>query len=346
MSDNKAPLILPFAGVAPRFATPPTMAHPDAVVIGRSTIGARSHLAAFSVIRGDGNVITAGNDLYLGVGATLHIVTDQLPCIVGSRITVGDNACVHAVTLGDDIVVGNDAVILDGSTVGSNTILDAGAVVFPRTNLEGGFIYAGCPAKPVGPVPPDLLAARAAEVRSQSTTAWRPACTAPVQLDAERSAYVAAGVRLSGRIVLAARTSLWFGVAVDAGSGTVRIAANTNVQDNTRIVCTGAGATIGADTTVGHNVLIGDCTIGERCLIGIGSTVAPGTVIAPDILLAAGASTSPGQQLSESGIWAGTPARRIGNLDAGKRELIARIVAGYCDNGAVFAETPGASWSP
>lgn len=343
MPERTAPLLLAFAATTPSFATQP-VADATAVVIGRATIGARSTLEAFSVIRGDGNVITAGDDLYLGVGATLHIVTDMLACTVGHRVTVGDNACVHAVTLGNDIVVGRDVVILDGSRVGDGAIFEDGAVVFPRTEIEGGLVYAGAPARPKGPATVEMRAAAAAALRAGANRDWRPACTAPARVTAAPGAFIASGVRLSGALELAARTSIWFGVAIDAGPGTVSVGTNTNVQDNTRIVCSGDGASIGADTTVGHNVLIRDSVIGARCLIGIGSTVETGTVIEPGVLLAAGARTSPGQHLTGDAVWAGTPARRIGTLDATKRELIARIVAGYCENGAAFAAIPGAVW--
>lgn len=341
-----SPLFLPFDQIVPDCASAP-MAHGEgAVIIGRSTVGNGLRMAAFAVARGDGNDVRVGDDAFLGPGATLHIVHATFPCILGHRVTVGANACVHACEVGDDVVIGRDCVILDGSVVGAGVILEAGSLVFPRTTLEPGMIYAGRPAKPTGPADAKDRDARAAAIRADLSADWRPKCHAAPIVERHPTAYLAATARISGALEMAEATSLWFGCAVEAAGGPVVIGARTNVQDNTRIITrTPQGVRIGPATTIGHNVLIEDCEIAERCLIGIGAHVAEGTIVEPDVLLAGGAVTMPGQVLTAGAVWGGAPARRLSAFDDAKRDMIARIVKGYCAYAEAYLATPGATLS-
>ncbi len=332
------PFLLPFAGVRPRFATPPAACGPGAAVLGRATIGANVRLGAGSVIRADGHFVQIGDDFSLGGRATVHIADDLYPAIVGDRVTVGANAVVHACTLGGDIVVDDDAVVLDGSVVEDGVVLEAKAIVFPRSHLQGGKLYSGLPARPVRDLRPGEVEERAALLRRRASEvpaaiAARPASQLPA------SVFVAATARLRGRILAAENCSVWFGCDLDAGESEIVIGANTNIQDNTTIRCRPGGRfAIGADCTIGHNVTLGGARIGDRCLIGIGSIVADGTIIEDDVLLAAGAETSEGQALEAGWLYGNRPARKLAPLDASRRDLIALTAEQYCGYARAFAE--------
>jgi carbonic anhydrase/acetyltransferase-like protein (isoleucine patch superfamily) len=332
--SQSALLILPYGTTHPSFASPPTHGGPGAVVIGRSNLGRNAWLGALSVLRGDGNFIRAGDDFHLGARSTLHIAHDTFSCTVGDRVTVGENACVHACTVGSDVVVGDNVVILDGAVVEDNVVFEADATVYPGKRVPGGHLYAGSPAKPVRPLKPGEVAARRQEIvvrdirnGSQGTTAGTLAATSQVH----DSVFIASTARVRGRLVAAESSSIFFSNDFDAGDATISIGPRTNIQDNTVIRCTSAqGVTFGRDTTVGHNVTIHDCTIGNETLIGIGSTVASGTIIEDRVLLAASARTEPGQRLESGWLYAGVPARKLAPLDAGKIAMTGMIVEHYC----------------
>ena len=210
--------------------------------------------------------------------STVHIAHDVYPAIIGDRVTVGENAVVHACTVGSDVVVGDGAVILDGSVVGDNVVIEPHAIVFPRSELAGGKLYAGMPARPVRDLRPGEVEERAAEMRRPRRSAADAGPRSPRATFAQ-ALFVAATARLRGRIVAAENSSIWFGCDLDANGGEIAIGENTNIQDNTWIRCRpGRRFAIGEDSTIGHNVTLGDCTIGARSLIGIGSVVADGTV--------------------------------------------------------------------
>jgi carbonic anhydrase/acetyltransferase-like protein (isoleucine patch superfamily) len=327
-------LILPYGTTRPTFAAPPRHAGPGAVVIGRSTLGRNAWLGALSVLRGDGNFIRAGDDFHLGARSTLHIAHDTFSCTVGDRVTVGENACVHACTVGNDVVVGDNVVILDGAVVEDNVVFEADATVFPGKRVPGGHLYAGSPAKPVRPLEPGEAAVRRQQlvVHNERRQADRLAASTPsAGSQVHDSVFIASTARVRGRLVAAQSSSIFFSNDFDAGDATITIGPRTNIQDNTVIRCaTAQGVTLGRDATVGHNVTIHDCVIGNETLIGIGSTVAPGTIVEDRVLLAASARTAPGQRLESGWLYAGTPARKLAPLDAGKIAMTGIIVEHYC----------------
>src|SRR5689334_13879876 len=141
-------LVRAYAGTKPAFATPPVHGGPNSVVLGRATLGRNAWLGSLSVIRADGHFVKIGDDFHLGMRSTVHINHDIFPCVIGDRVSVGRNACVHACTVGNDVAIGDDVVILDGAVVEDNVVLEPGATVFPNKRVPGGFVYAGSPAKP------------------------------------------------------------------------------------------------------------------------------------------------------------------------------------------------------
>jgi carbonic anhydrase/acetyltransferase-like protein (isoleucine patch superfamily) len=319
---------LPYGAVSPAFAGPPEVLGSRAAVLGRATIGSGASFGTAALIRADGHFVRIGDAFHLGDHATVHIAHDVYPTIVGHRVTVGANAVVHACTLGSDIVVGDGAVILDGSVLADGVALAAGSIVFPSSQLSGGQLYAGSPAKPVRPLSPGDLQSRAAEIRGRTPGL---AGNAPPLTDRfDESVFVAATASLRGAIALAQNSSIWFSCELDANGGEVTIGLNVNIQDNTIIRCRpGRRFEIGEDSTVGHNVTLADCRIGQRSLIGIGSIVAPGTIVEDDVLLAAGSHTTEGQVLESGFLWGKRPAQKMARLDEGKRQLIASTAVTY-----------------
>lgn len=337
---------LPFDGTAPAIASAPTHAGPGAAVLGRATIGRAPWLGRSAVIRADGHYVRIGDDLHLGADATVHIVHEMLPCIIGHRATIGQGAVVHACTLGDDCLIGPGAIVLDAAVLGDGVVLDEGAVVFPRSQLEGGWRYAGAPAKPVERIDGAALRdyhrqARAATVAAE-TGAERAAegagpDAAPGQADGTPR-FVADNALLSGAIRCEADSSIWFGCTLKGGAPGIALGARSNIQDNAKLDATQGAIRIGADVTIGHNATLAACEIADGSLIGIGARVAPGTVVETGALLAAGAQTEPGQLLGVGYLWAGRPARRKRALTDEQRAALRETIPAYCGYALSFAQ--------
>ena len=82
-----------------------------------------------AVVRGDVAPITIGNRTNIQDGACVHVTNTTGPTIIGSDVTIGHNATVHACTIRDGALVGMGATLLDNCEVGEGAIVAAGALV-------------------------------------------------------------------------------------------------------------------------------------------------------------------------------------------------------------------------
>ena len=55
----------------------------------------------------------------------------------------------HGCTLGNRVMVGMQAIVMDGAVVEDDVIIAAGSLVGPGKRLESGYLYRGQPARQV-----------------------------------------------------------------------------------------------------------------------------------------------------------------------------------------------------
>jgi carbonic anhydrase/acetyltransferase-like protein (isoleucine patch superfamily) len=124
---------------------------PGSFVIGAVELGAESSIWFGAVLRGDINRIIIGAQSNVQDGSVLH-VSDDFPCILGERVTVGHRAVVHACTVGDEVLIGMGAIIMDGAVIGARTTVAAGALVPKSMKVPEGSLVMGSPARVVRPL--------------------------------------------------------------------------------------------------------------------------------------------------------------------------------------------------
>jgi carbonic anhydrase/acetyltransferase-like protein (isoleucine patch superfamily) len=117
-----------------------------AVVLGDVTVGDHSSLWYNAVARGDINRIVIGHHTNIQDNAVLHNA-DDFACLIGSWVTVGHSAIVHACEVGDETLIGMGAVILDGAVVGNQCLIGAKALVTPGMKIPDGSLVLGAPGK-------------------------------------------------------------------------------------------------------------------------------------------------------------------------------------------------------
>lgn len=120
----------------------------NAVVVGDVTMGEDCSIWYSAVLRGDVNTIKIGDRVNIQDGAVLHTLYQRSVCEIGNDVSVGHNAIIHGAKVGNNVLVGMGAVLMDNAVIPDNTIIAAGAVVLSNSVLEPG-IYAGMPAKKV-----------------------------------------------------------------------------------------------------------------------------------------------------------------------------------------------------
>lgn len=139
-------MILSYQGRLPTIADDVFIA-PNAVVIGDVVIGAGTGIWFNCVIRGDVHEIRIGERTNIQDGTIVHVTGGKLGTYIGSDITIGHGAILHACTLEDGCFIGMGATILDGVVVETGAMVAAGAVVTPGKRVKAGELWAGNPAK-------------------------------------------------------------------------------------------------------------------------------------------------------------------------------------------------------
>ena len=143
---SASPIILPYKGITPTIA-PDAFIAPGAVIIGDVHIGSKTNVWFGCVIRGDVNHIRIGERTNIQDGTVVHVTRGTGPTVIGSGITIGHSALLHACTLADDCFIGMGATVMDMAVVESGAMLAAGALLTPGKRIRTGELWAGSPAK-------------------------------------------------------------------------------------------------------------------------------------------------------------------------------------------------------
>lgn len=133
-------------GVSPNIS-PKAFIAPGAAVIGDVEIGDDTGVWFGCVIRGDVHRVRIGSRTNIQDGTVIHVTRGTGPTTIGSGITIGHCALIHAATLEDDCFIGMRATIMDGVVVEKGAWVAAGALVTPGKIVKSGQIWAGSPAK-------------------------------------------------------------------------------------------------------------------------------------------------------------------------------------------------------
>lgn len=124
---------------------------PNATVLGDVTIGRESSIWYGAVARADTAQIDIGNGTNVQDNCVLH-ADPGFPLTIGNNTTLGHGAICHGATIGDGVLVGMSAVVMNGATIGDGSLIAAGAVVLEGANIPPRSLVAGVPAKVIRPV--------------------------------------------------------------------------------------------------------------------------------------------------------------------------------------------------
>lgn len=124
---------------------------PTATIIGNVTLGENVIAYPGVVIRGEHQAITIGDNTNLQENSTVHIEVGH-DVRIGSGVTIGHNAIIHACTIGDNVLVGMGAIVQDGAVIGENCFIGAGALIRRNMVVPPGSMVYGFPARIVRPI--------------------------------------------------------------------------------------------------------------------------------------------------------------------------------------------------
>jgi carbonic anhydrase/acetyltransferase-like protein (isoleucine patch superfamily) len=145
----------------PYLGTSPTLGRgvyldPACCVVGDVVLGDDVSVWPGTVIRGDVNFIRIGDRTNLQDGTVVHVSHDGphaklggFATRIGSDVTIGHKAIVHACTIEDAVLIGMGAILLDGAVVKKHGFVGAGALVAPGKVVGEGEMWLGNPARKV-----------------------------------------------------------------------------------------------------------------------------------------------------------------------------------------------------
>lgn len=122
---------------------------PGAAVIGDVTLGAGASVWFNAVLRGDMHWIRVGARTNVQDNAVVHVTSGHGPTTLGSDVTVGHSAVVHACTVEDLVLIGMGSVILDGAHISRESLVAAGTVVPPGKKFPPRSMIMGNPGRVV-----------------------------------------------------------------------------------------------------------------------------------------------------------------------------------------------------
>ena len=147
------------------------------------------------------------------------------------------------------------------------------------------------------------------------------------------SCYVDVSAQVIGDVVLGENSSVWMNAVIRGDVHSIRIGANSNVQDCS--VLHGMRykhpVEVGDYVTIGHNVTVHGCTIEDVCLIGMGAVILNGARIGAGSIIAAGALVPEGTIVPPRTLWAGLPAKQRRTLSDADHEMILMYARNYLD---------------
>jgi len=122
-----------------------------AYVIGDVEIGENSSIWPGAVVRGDGASIKIGNDSQIEDNCIVHA---GKPMVIGDGVHIGHGAVIHCSKIGNTVLIGNNATLLDDAKIGDCCLIAAHSLVSEGMEIPSDSFVIGTPAEVKGKITP------------------------------------------------------------------------------------------------------------------------------------------------------------------------------------------------
>ena len=119
---------------------------PNATVIGNCILKENSSVWYGAVLRGDNDQIFIGEGTNIQDLSVIHVDPGK-PVQIGEGCTIGHRAIIHGAVIGNNVLVGMGAIIMNNVEIGDNCIIGAGALITEQTKIPSGSLVVGIPGK-------------------------------------------------------------------------------------------------------------------------------------------------------------------------------------------------------
>ena len=139
-------MITPFRDISPTIH-PTSFIADDAVVIGDVEIGEDASIWFGCILRGDVNYIRIGARTNIQDATVIHVSSKTHPTVVEAEVTVGHRVTLHGCYVETGCLIGIGSTLLDGVRIGRNSLVAAGSLLTPGTDVPEGSLVMGSPAR-------------------------------------------------------------------------------------------------------------------------------------------------------------------------------------------------------
>ena len=145
-----------------------------------------------------------------------------------------------------------------------------------------------------------------------------------------KNCFLADNAVIVGDVVIGDDCSIWYGAVLRGDVNPIRVGNRVNIQDGAVLhtLHKRSVVEVGDDVSVGHNAIIHGATVGSNVLVGMGAILMDNAVIPDNTIIAAGAVVLSNEVL-ESGVYAGLPAKKVKEGSPEIGEVANRNAAGY-----------------
>jgi len=148
--------IFSFKGFTP-VVHPTAFVHPNATVTGNVIIGKDVYIGPGAAVRGDWGRIEIGDGCNIQENCTIHMFPGKT-VILEPSAHVGHGAIIHGAHLGENCLIGMNAVIMDDVTIGKESIVGALSFVAAGKDIPTRSLVVGNPGKVVKQVSDEMIA--------------------------------------------------------------------------------------------------------------------------------------------------------------------------------------------
>lgn len=154
------------------------------------------------------------------------------------------------------------------------------------------------------------------------------------------SCYIDVSAQIIGDVTLGEHASVWMNAVVRGDVHSVRVGANSNVQDCA--VLHGMRnlypVIVGEYVSIGHNATVHGCVVEDNCLIGMGATILNDARIGEGSIIAAGAVIPEHTVIPPRSLVAGVPGKVRRQLTTDDLDLILKYARNYLDYTKIYLE--------
>ena len=127
---------------------PEAWVHETALIYGKVSLGPDCSVWPHAVIRSELHEVVVGRGSNIQDFVMIH-VGYETPTIIGEMCSITHHATIHGATLGDNVLIGINATVMDGAVIGANSIVAGQSIVREGAEFAENSIIAGVPAKVV-----------------------------------------------------------------------------------------------------------------------------------------------------------------------------------------------------